>query len=126
MKGRAPMAYQVSEAFGVSKTFKVPRNCHCFQDSNALQTTNKFPIGKFPIHPNEPTSDLPKNKIKENRNCLLRSSPNLEIYNLSWIWNLGGTNKTRLTGEQPGMRGRRGLTVRHQRKKQAGSVPRVL
>ena len=73
------MAYQVSEALGVSKIFKVPRNCHYFQDSGALQTTNKFPVKKFPVHPNGPIGDLPRNEVKENRNRLLRSSPNLEI-----------------------------------------------
>lgn len=30
MKGRAPMAYQVPEALGVFKTFKVLANYHCF------------------------------------------------------------------------------------------------
>ena len=79
MKGRAPMVYQVSKALGVSKTFKIPGNCHCFQDSDTLQTTNKFPIEKFPVHLDRPTGDFPKNEVKENRNCLSRSSPNLEI-----------------------------------------------
>ena len=36
MKERALMAYQVSKALGISKTFKVPRNYHCFQDSDTL------------------------------------------------------------------------------------------
>ena len=61
------------------KTFKVLGNCHYFQDPDALQTTNKFPIRKFLVHLNRPTNDLPRNEVKENRNCLSRSSPNLEI-----------------------------------------------
>ena len=79
MKRRAPTAYQVSKALGVSKTFKVPRNFHYFQDPSVLQTTKKFPIKKFSVHPNGPTGDLPRNEVKEIRNRLSRSSPNLEI-----------------------------------------------
>ena len=73
------MAYQVFKALGVFKTFKVFGNCHCFQDFGALQTTNKFPIIKFPVHPNGLAGDLPRNEVKENRNRFSRSSPNLEI-----------------------------------------------
>ena len=75
----APMAYQVFDVLGVSKTFKVLGNCHYVQDFGALPTTYKFPIGKFLIHPNGPANDLPRNEVKENRNCLSRSSPNFVI-----------------------------------------------
>ena len=67
------MAYQVSKALGISKTFKVLGNCHCFHN------TNKLPIRKFLVHLNGPTDDLPRNEAKENRNHLSRSSSNLEI-----------------------------------------------
>ena len=73
------MAYLVFKALVIPKTFKVLGNRHNFQDSGALQTTKKFPIRKFPVHPNGLTGDLPKNKVKEDRNRLSASLPNLEI-----------------------------------------------
>jgi len=79
MKRRAPTAYQMPETLSISKTFKVPGNCHRLQDPSALQTTHKILIRNFPIHSNRPTLDLPRNKIEENRDRLSKSLPNLEI-----------------------------------------------
>jgi len=79
MKRGAPMMYQVPETLNVSETLKVPGNRHGFQNPGTLQTTHKFLVGKFPVHPNRPTSDLPKNEVEENRNRLPRSLLNLEI-----------------------------------------------
>ena len=57
------------------------------------------------IHPNGPTLDLPSNKIKKDGNRLLKSPPNLEIKNLSRVWDLSGTNETCLPREYPSVSG---------------------
>ena len=67
VKKSALMTHQVSKALGVSKTFKVPGNYYQFQDPCALQTTDKFTIGKLAVHPNGPTSDLPWNEVKPKK-----------------------------------------------------------
>ena len=85
VKKSALTTHQVSKALGVSKTFKVPRNYYQFQDPCVLQTTDEFTIGKLPVHPNGPTSDLPQNEVKKkkkkkkNGNHLTRSPSNLKI-----------------------------------------------
>ena len=67
VKKSALTMHQVSKALGVSKTFKVPGNYYQFQDPCALQTTDKFTIGKLAVHPNGPTSDLPWNEVKPKK-----------------------------------------------------------
>ena len=125
VKRRAPTAYQMLEALSILETFKVTRNRHYLQDPSMLQTTHELLIRKFPIHPNGPISDLPRNKVKENRNRLSRSSPDLKVQNFPWIWNLSRASKSWLTGKHLGMWGRRSLTMKDLREKQLGSVPGV-
>ena len=56
---RAPTTHQVSKAFGVPKAFKIPRNCHRFQDPKMLQTTNELTVRKLLVYLTGPTSNLP-------------------------------------------------------------------
>ena len=79
VKRRAPTAYQMLEALSILETFKVTRNRHYLQDPSMLQTTHELLIRKFPIHPNGPTLDPPKNEIEEDRDRLSRYPPNLEV-----------------------------------------------
>ena len=113
------------ETLGVFKTLKVPGDHHCFWDTDALQTTHELLVKEFLIHPNGPTLDLPSNEIEKDGNRLSKSSPDLEIKNLSRVWDLSGTNKTYLPREYPGVSGWRGLAMGHLRKEQTRSVPGV-
>ena len=113
------------ETLGVSETLKVPGDCHCFQETGALQMTHELLIRKLLIHPNGPALDLPSDEIEKDENRLSKSPPNLEIKNLSRVWDLSGTNKTCLPREYPSVSGWRGLAMGHLRKEQTRSVPRV-
>ena len=109
--------YQMPETLSVSETFKILGNHHCFQDPNTLQVTHELLIREFPIHPDGPTLDFPRDGIEEDRHRLSKSLPDLKIKNFSRVWNLSRTSETRLTREYPSVRGWRGLTMRHLRKK---------
>ena len=113
------------ETLGVSEFLKVPRDCHCFQDTSALQMTHELLVRKLLIHLNGLALDLPRDKIKKDGNHLSKSPPNLEIKNLSRVWDLSGTNETYLPKEYPGVSGWRGLTMGHLRKEQTRSIPGV-
>jgi len=47
---------------------------------------------------------IPQNEIKEDRHRLSKSLPDLKIKIFSKVWNLSGTNETRLTRKHPSMR----------------------
>ena len=113
------------ETLGVSETLKVPGDRHCFQDAGALQTTHKLLIRKLFIHPNGPALDLPSDKIEKDGNRLSKSPPNMEIKNLSTVWDLSGTNETCLPRKYLGVSGWKGLAIGHLRKQQTRGVPRV-
>ena len=113
------------ETLGVSKTLKVPGDRHCSQDVGALQTTHKLLVRKLLIHPNGPALDLPNDEIEKDGNHLLESPPDLEIKNLSKVWDLSGTNETCLSRKYPGVSGWRGFTIVHLRKEQTRGVPGV-
>ena len=81
------------EILRVSETLKVPGDCHCFQDTGALQMTHELLIRKLLIQPNGPALDLPSEEIEKDGTCLSNSSPNLEIKNLFRVWDLSGTNE---------------------------------
>ena len=91
------MVYQMPETLSISKTLKIPRNCHCLQDPDTLQLTHEIRIRKFIIHLDGPTLDLPRTKIKEDSDHFLKSPPDWEIQNLSRVWDLSGTCKACLT-----------------------------
>ena len=110
------MAYQMPETLGISETLKVPGDRHCFQDTGALQMTHELLVRKLLIHPNRPALDLPSDEIEKDRNHLSESPPNLEIKNLSMVWDLNGTNETCLPRKYPGVSGWRGLAMGHMRK----------
>ena len=109
--------YQMLETLNVSETLKIPGNRHYFQDPSMPQVTHELLIRKFPIHPDGPTLDFSRDKIKEDRHYFLKSLPDLKIKDFSRVWSLSRTSETRLTREYLSMRGRRGLTMRHLRKK---------
>ena len=109
------MAYQMPETLGVSKTLKVPGDRHCSQDVGALQTTHELVVRKLLIHPNRPALDLPSDEIEKDGNRLLESPLDLEIKNLSRVWDLSGPSETCLTRKYPGVRRWRGLTMGHLR-----------
>ena len=77
--------------------------------------THKLLVREFLIHPNGPTLDLPSEEIEKDRNRLSKSLPNLEIKNLSRVWDLSGTDETCLPREYPGVSGWRGLAMGHLR-----------
>ena len=93
------------ETLGVSETLKVPGDRHCFQDTGALQTTHELLVRKLLIHPNGPALDLPSDEIEKDGNRLLKSPPNMEIKNLSKVWDLSGTNETCLPRKYQGVSG---------------------
>ena len=105
VQSEAPTAYKMPKTLGVSKTLKIPGDCPCFQDTGALQTTHELLIRKFLIHPNGLALDLPNDEIKKDGNCLSKSPPNLEIKNLSRVWDLSGTDETCLPKEYSGVSG---------------------
>ena len=113
------------ETLGVSETLKFPGDRHCFQDTGVLQTTHELLVRKLLIHLNGTTLDLPNDEIEKDGNRLLKSPPNLEIKNLSRVWDLSGTNETFLPREYPSISGWKGLTMGHLRKEQTRSVPGV-
>ena len=76
VKKSALTTHQVSKALGIPKTFKIPRNRYWFQHPSAFQTTEKVTIRKL-VHPTGPTSNLPRDKVEEDRDCLAGSSFNL-------------------------------------------------
>ena len=114
------------ETLGVSETLEIPGDRHCFQDTGALQTTHELLVRKLLIHPNGPALDLPSDEIEKDGNCLSKSLPNLEIKNLSRVWDLSEIDETCLPSEYPGVSGWRGLAIRHLREEQTRSVPGVL
>ena len=59
--------------------------------------------------------DLPNNEIEKDGNCLSKSPPDLEIKNLSKVWDLSGPNETCLTIKYLGVRRWKGLTMGHLR-----------
>ena len=113
------------ETLGVSETLEIPGDRHCFQDTGALQTTHELLVRKLLIHPNGLALDLPSDEIEKDGNCLSKSLPNLEIKNLSRVWDLSEIDETCLPSEYPGVSGWRGLAIRHMREEQTRSVPRV-
>ena len=114
------------ETLGVSETLEIPRDRHCFQDTGALQTTHELLVRKLLIHPNGPALDLPSDEIEKDGNRLSKSPPNLEIKNLSRVWDLSGTDETCLPSEYLGVSGWRGLAMGHLREEQTRSVLGVL
>ena len=110
------------ETLGVFKTLKVPGDRHCSQDVGALQTTHKLLVRKLLIHPNELALDLPNDEIEKDGNHLSESLPDLEIKNLSKVWDLSGTNETYLSRKYPGVSGWRGFAMGHLRKEQTKGV----
>ena len=80
-----------------------------------LQMTHELLVREFLIHPNGPTLDLPSDEIEKDGNRLSKSLPNLEIKNLSRVWDLSGTDETCLPREYPGVSGWRGLAMGHLR-----------
>ena len=117
--------YQIPETLGVSKTLKVPRDHHCSQDAGALQTTHELLVRKLLIHPNGPALDLPSDENKKDGNRLSESPPDLEIKNLSRVWDLSRTNETYVSKKHPGVSGWRGFAIGHLRKEQTRGVPGV-
>ena len=113
------------ETLGVSKTLKVPGDRHCSQDVGALQTTHELVVRKLLIHPNRPALDLLSGEIEKYGNRLLESPLDLEIKNLSRVWDLSGTNETCVSRKYLGVSGWRGLAMGHLRKEQTRSVPGV-
>ena len=90
-----------------------------------LRATNKLIIRKLLVHPTGPTSNLPQDKVEEDGNCLAVSQSDLKIQNLPWVWNLGGTSKSRLTEKYLSVRGMRSFAMGHLRKEHARGVPRI-
>ena len=119
------MAYQMPETLGIFETLKVPRDRHCFQDTSMLQTTHELLVRKLLIHPNGPALDLPSDEIEKDGNRLSKSPPNLEIKNLSRVWDLSRTNETYVSKKHPGVSGWRGFAIGHLRKEQTRGVPGV-
>ena len=77
------------------------------------------------IHPNGLALDLPSDEIKKDGNHLSKSPPNLEIKNLSRVWDLSEINETFLPRKYLGVSGWRGFAMGHLRKEQTRSVPGV-
>ena len=113
------------EILGVSKTLKVPRDRHYSQDAGALQTTHELLVRKLLILPNGPALDLPSDEIEKDGNRLLESPLDLEIKNLSRVWDLSRTNETYVSKKHPGVNGWRGFAIGHLRKEQTRGVPGV-
>lgn len=82
---RTPAVYQVFKAFGIPKTFEIPKDHYWFQDPGVFQATEKFTIRKLSVHPIRPTSNFPQDEVEEDGNCLTGSSSDLQIQNLPWI-----------------------------------------
>ena len=122
VKSGALTECQMPETLGVSETLKVLGHRHCFQDASALQSTHELLVRKLLINPNGLALDLLNDEIEKDWNRLSESPPNLEIKNLSRVWDLSGTNETRLPRKYPGVSGWRGLAMGHLRKEQTRGV----
>ena len=85
MERRTPAAYQVFKAFGIPKTFEIPKDHYWFQDPDVFQAIEKFTIRKLSVHPIGPTSNFPWDEVEEDGNCLTGSSPDLKVQNFPQI-----------------------------------------
>ena len=90
-----------------------------------LQMTHELLVREFLIHPNRPALDLPSDEIEKDGNRLSKTPSDLEIKNLSRVWDLSGTDETCLPREYPGVSGWRGLAMGLLREKQIRGVPGV-